>query len=175
MPEYERCAADAAALGQIGRAIFPQPTSIRVRLPRALADLAAAAWARDEDDEQNAAPREEAAEQTTARHQAERLALIGLSIDRAGGGMPAGDDVLVDLEASNTGCGFDAAGAPCFASLRTRRGSASRADCVPAGRERNSQLPPERPCVAGRHATLVPHRRVNDAHPRLLTHNRRCR
>jgi hypothetical protein len=109
MPEYERYAADAAVLGQIGRAVFPQPTSIRARLPRVLADLAAAAWARDEDDAENAAPREEVPEQTTARHQAGRLALIGLSIERAGGGMPAGDDVLVDLEAWNIGCAFDAA------------------------------------------------------------------
>jgi hypothetical protein len=107
--EHERYAADAAVLGQIGRATFPQPTRVRVRLPRALADLAVAAWARDEDDEQNAAPREETPGQTTARHRAGTLALIGLSIERAGGGIAAGDDVLIDLEAWNIGSAFDAA------------------------------------------------------------------
>jgi hypothetical protein len=107
-PEYERYAADAAVLAQIGQAIFPQPTSVRVRLPRVLADLAVAAWTRDEDGA-DAAAREETPEQTIARHRAGTLALIGLSIETAGGGLAAGDDVLIDLAAWYIGPAFDAA------------------------------------------------------------------
>jgi hypothetical protein len=84
--ERERYAADAAALAEIGRAIFPQPTRLRVRIPGALADLAVAAWAREEDDEGNLAPGEETPEQITARHRAGTLGLIGLSVQDAGAG-----------------------------------------------------------------------------------------
>jgi hypothetical protein len=108
-PEYQRYAADAAVLGQIGRAVFPQPTRVRVRLPRALADLAVAAWGRDEDSEESEPARKETSEQATARRRAGTLALIGLSIERARGGMAAGDDVLADLEAWYIGSAFDAA------------------------------------------------------------------
>jgi hypothetical protein len=107
--QYERYAADAAVLGQIGRAIFPQPTRVKVRLPRALADLAVAAWARDEADEDHASASEETPEQATARRRAGTLALIGLSIEQAGGGPPAGEDVLVGLDAWNVGSALDAA------------------------------------------------------------------
>jgi hypothetical protein len=108
-PEHERYAADAAVLGQIGQLIFPQPSRVIVRLPRTVADLAVAAWERDEDNDDNAAARKETSEQTTARHRAGTLALIGLSIKQAGGGTPAGDDVLVDLEAWYIGSALDAA------------------------------------------------------------------
>jgi hypothetical protein len=105
-PEYERYAADAAVLAEIGRAVFPQPTRLRVRLPRALADLAVAAWAREED---NVPPGEETPEQITARRRAGTLGLIGLNVESAGGGTPAGDDVLADLDAWEIGSAFDAA------------------------------------------------------------------
>ena len=96
-------------LAQIGVALFPQPTRVRVSLPRALADLAVAAWARDEDGEHATAYAGESAEQATARRRAGALALIGLEIETAGGGIRAGDDVLADLEAWHIGSAFDAA------------------------------------------------------------------
>lgn len=108
-PEHERYLADAAVLAQIGAALFPQPTRVRVCLPRALADLAVAAWARDEDGDHAAAPSQESAEQATARHRAGTLALIGLAIETASGGIPAGDNVLADLDAWHIGSALDAA------------------------------------------------------------------
>jgi hypothetical protein len=69
-PEYERYAVDAAVLAEIGRAIFPQPTRLRVPLPRPLADLAVAAWAREVNDEDKVPPSEETPEQITARRRA---------------------------------------------------------------------------------------------------------
>jgi hypothetical protein len=97
--EHERYSADVAVLAEIGRAIFPQPTRLRARLPGALAGLAVAAWAREDDGEDSLPPGEETPEQTAARHRAGTLGLIGLSVKDAGGGTPAGDDVLVDLDA----------------------------------------------------------------------------
>jgi hypothetical protein len=108
-PEYERYAADAAALARIGRAIFSQPTRVKVRIPRALADLALASWQRSEGDGGEAAIRDETPEQIAVRHRSATLALIGLSIESLGIRAPGRDDVLVDLEAWYIGSAFDAA------------------------------------------------------------------
>jgi hypothetical protein len=100
---HERHTEDAAVLAQIGRALFAQPTRVKVRLPRALADLAVAAWARDE----HATRPEDSAKQITARHRAGTLALIGRSVQHSG--TPDGADIVVDLDAWFIGSAFDAA------------------------------------------------------------------
>jgi hypothetical protein len=104
--EQERYAADAAVLARIGRALFSQPTGLEVRLPQELADLALAAWARDEDDGPLG---EESREQSIVRHRAGTLALIGLCIEHSAGGAVDGDNVLVDLDAWHIGSALEAA------------------------------------------------------------------
>jgi hypothetical protein len=101
---YPRWTVDADTLAQIGRAIFPQPTRVTVRLPAALADQALAAWNKDEDS-RPVPP--ETAEQKAVRHMAGTLALIGLSIQERG--VADGDEVLVELESWYIGGACEAA------------------------------------------------------------------
>jgi hypothetical protein len=91
---YETWARDSGVLAQIGLAVFSQPTRIAVRLPRALADEALAAWRRDDD---GVPIPPETADQRAVRLRAATLALIGLSIET--GGMWDENEVVVDLEA----------------------------------------------------------------------------
>ena len=65
---------------------------VEVRVPRALADKAVAAWERDEE----GSPDPEDSEQRLQRHRAGSLALIGLCI--VNDGRSDGDEVVVGLQ-----------------------------------------------------------------------------
>lgn len=90
-------------LAEIGTHLNPQVGRITVRLPRALAEAAVAAWNRDE-----LAPiGEESPAQYEAREAAADLALIGLALsDR---GVPDGDEVSVDLDVTQVAAALRAA------------------------------------------------------------------
>jgi hypothetical protein len=123
---YERYAEDAVVLGRIGAVLFPQDTTLSVRLPRDLADLALAAWNRGEPAETGPAPtgpartgppgtgppgtgtaRRETPDQRAARERAAYLALIGLCIENTA--QSAGDDITCDLDAWYIGGALQAA------------------------------------------------------------------
>ena len=95
MDRYERYTEDAQVLGRIGAVLFPQDTRLSVRLPQELADLAVAAWNRDEPLAAGTAD-EETLDQRTARERAAYLALIGLCIENTA--QPDGDDIICDLD-----------------------------------------------------------------------------
>jgi hypothetical protein len=101
---YEQYTHDAGLLGKIGAALFPQPTTLSVRLPKGLADLALAAWCR-EIDQGPLGP--ETAEQRTARYRAGTLALIGLCVENTG--RADGDEIICELDAWYIGAAFEAA------------------------------------------------------------------
>lgn len=104
MNSYTR---DAEVLSQIGQALFPQDTKLTVRLPRDLADLAVAAWLRDQTSP--AAPdTADAPERHVLRQRSAYLALIGLSV--ANTGRPDGDEVVCELDAWYVGGALEAAG-----------------------------------------------------------------
>jgi len=106
--DYEKYAQDAAILGEIGKVLFPQDTKLSVRLPRDLADLALAAWRRDELAAQGAArAAEETPEQEILRTRAAYLALIGLCIENTA--QPSGDEVSCELDAWYIGSALQAA------------------------------------------------------------------
>ena len=94
---------DAEVLSQIGQALFPQDTKLTVRLPRDLADLAVAAWLR----EQTGPAAPDTTERRLLRQRAAYLALIGLSI--ANTGRPDGDEVICELDAWYVGGALEAA------------------------------------------------------------------
>lgn len=100
MNSYTR---DAEVLSQIGQALFPQDTKLTVRLPRDLADLAVAAWLR----EQTGPAAPDTAERRLLRQRAAYLALIGLSV--ANTGRPDGDEVVCELDAWYIGGALEAA------------------------------------------------------------------
>jgi hypothetical protein len=102
---YEEWASDGEALAQIGRAILGQPTRVSVRLPRALAETALAAWQRDEEIQPTLPP--EAPEQRHIRYRTAALGLIGLAVESRG--VVAGDEVVVDIDAWQVGDAFKAA------------------------------------------------------------------
>jgi hypothetical protein len=84
---------DALVLGELGwLLVHGELPKVEVRLPRALAEKAVAAWERDDD---AAPPDPEDFEQRAQRHRAATLALIGLSI--VNGGRWDADDVVVEL------------------------------------------------------------------------------
>lgn len=95
---------DAHVLGEIGQVLahVALPT-VAVRLPRPLAELAAAAWQRDDRDAFDA----ESCEQRLDRHRAGTLALIGLAA--AERGRWDGDELVVDLHADLVALAVDAA------------------------------------------------------------------
>jgi hypothetical protein len=103
---YERYAQDALVLGRIGAVLFPQDTRLSVRLPKELADLALAAWNREDSDEPVLLDQETAA-QRAARDYAGYLALIGLCIENTA--QPDGDDIICDLDAWYIGGALQAA------------------------------------------------------------------
>jgi hypothetical protein len=100
---HEQDTRDAELLGRIGAALFPQPTTLRVRLPKELAGLALAAWHRDD----QGPPGPETAGQRAARYRAGSLALIGLCV--ADTGRADGDEIICDLDAWYIGAALDAA------------------------------------------------------------------
>jgi hypothetical protein len=101
---YQQWALDADLLAHIGRALFGQPTTIEVRLPRNLADQAVEQWQREgyEGDLPIETP-----EQRRARHHSGTLGLIGLSIEQ--NGRAEGDGVVVELDAWYVGDALEAA------------------------------------------------------------------
>ncbi|WP_435583425.1 hypothetical protein [Amycolatopsis thermoflava] len=92
---------DAEVLAAIGTAIGEH--RITVRLPRALAEAAVAAWQRDETGP--VAP--ETPEQWVLRDRAAELALIGLAVSERG--RPDGEFVVVDLDVAAAGAAVRAA------------------------------------------------------------------
>ena len=87
--QYRRDASVLAVLGS--RFAAMKLPDVEVRMPRALADTAVAAWERDDE----GAPDPEDLEQRTQRHRAASLALIGLSI--VNGGRSEDDEIIVGL------------------------------------------------------------------------------
>jgi hypothetical protein len=92
---YKRYAEDAVVLGQIGAVLFPQDTTLSVRLPRELADLALAAWNRDEPAPSGPSDRE-TVDERAVRERAAYLALIGLCVENTA--QSDGDDIICDLD-----------------------------------------------------------------------------
>ncbi|MFI2333842.1 hypothetical protein ACH474_10640 [Nocardia rhamnosiphila] len=90
--QYARYAADRQVLRAIGAHLGSEVGRVEVRIPRAMAESAMAAWNRDESDDMG----EESREQGALREDAAELALIGLAIDERG--VWNGDDVVVDLD-----------------------------------------------------------------------------
>ncbi|MFQ6227916.1 hypothetical protein [Nocardia sp. NPDC002869] len=90
--QYARYAADRQVLRTIGAHFDRQIGRVEVRIPRATAESAMAAWNRDESDDIG----EESREQGALRADAAELALIGLAISERG--VWNGDDVVVDLD-----------------------------------------------------------------------------
>ncbi len=86
---------DARSLGELGRLLVRlELPRLEVRLPRALAEQAVAAWERQEAE----GPLDpETFEQRVQRHRAAAFSLIGLSV--AERGRWEGDEVVVDLSA----------------------------------------------------------------------------
>ncbi|MDQ0381955.1 hypothetical protein [Amycolatopsis thermophila] len=101
--QYARYREDADVLAAIGAAVGEQAGRITVRLPRALADAAVAAWERDEIEPLPA----ETPEQRVLRDRAAELALIGLAVSERG--RREGDVVEVDLDAGAVGAAVRAA------------------------------------------------------------------
>ncbi|WP_318203798.1 hypothetical protein [Streptomyces sp. SCL15-4] len=104
--EYARYREDAEVLAAIGACVRAGAARIDVRLPRAVADAAVAAWRREETgalEEQ----REESREQYVLRDRAAELALIGAAI--AERGRPDGGDVVVALDVESAGAAARAA------------------------------------------------------------------
>ena len=84
---------EAEVLGEVGAALAALSLpEVEVRLPRALAELALAAWQREHDE---GPPAPETFEQRVLRHRAATLTLIGRSIES--GGRWSDDDVTVEL------------------------------------------------------------------------------
>lgn len=102
---YELWAEEAAVLGQIGRALFVQPTSVTVRLPEELGMKALRIWQREGVDGE--LPPSETPEQRTIRHRAGTLSLIGRAIEQRG--RKEGDGFVVDLDAWHVGNALEAA------------------------------------------------------------------
>jgi|SRR4051812_40826091 hypothetical protein len=90
-PEYEKYREDAAALFAVGRSLMSQVGRISVRIPIELANVAVAAWERDDEGEVG----DETIEQYQIRDKAGWLALIGLAVSERG--VTQGDEVVVDL------------------------------------------------------------------------------
>lgn len=102
--DYRVWAEDAQTLAEIGRHLFLQPTRISVRLPRALAERAVAAWQRNED---TGALAPETAKERETRHRAGTLSLIGVSIEERA--VAQGDEVVVEVDAWYIGEALEAA------------------------------------------------------------------
>lgn len=98
-----RYRSDEAVLAAIGREFQGQGTVVEVRIPKALADQAIAAWERDETE---TVPRETLAE-CQVRHRSGALALIGLAIQERG--RVVGDTVVIELDSWQIGDALNAA------------------------------------------------------------------
>jgi len=79
--QYRTWEKDSEVLGQIGRALCPQPTTIEVRLPIALAMEASRAW--DRDDGADDLPPETSEQRATRHRQASSASSVSPSRARA--------------------------------------------------------------------------------------------
>jgi hypothetical protein len=96
---------DAATLARIGVALSAADLPrVEVRIPTELADAAVAAWQHDDEDG-DLGP--ETVEQRQSRHRAAALALIGLSIETSS--RVENDHIVVELNAGLIGSAIDAA------------------------------------------------------------------
>ncbi len=95
--QYVRYREDSKVLAEIGGHVDAQVGRVTVRLPRAVAEAAVAAWERDELGDLD----EETHEQYELRGQAGDLALIGLEISESG--RWEGEEVVVDLHIAFAG------------------------------------------------------------------------
>ncbi|MGK5529673.1 hypothetical protein [Streptomyces sp. URMC 129] len=91
--QYVRYRQDRTVLAAVGTHLDPQISRISVRLPRSMAELAVAAWEREE----LAGVGEESREEYELRDHAAELGLIGLAISSRG--VWDADEVVVDLDA----------------------------------------------------------------------------
>ncbi len=98
-----RYRSDEVVLAAIGREFQGQMTVVEVRIPKALADQAIAAWERDKT---GTVPNETFAERQV-RHRSGALALIGLAIQERG--HVDGDTVLIELDSWQIGDALNAA------------------------------------------------------------------
>ncbi|MFF4173139.1 hypothetical protein [Streptomyces sp. NPDC001744] len=101
--QYVRYREDSRVLAAIGKHVDAQVGRVTVRLPRAVAEAAVAAWERDESGDVG----EETHEQYELRSRAGDLALIGLEISERG--RPEGEEVVVDLHVHSAGAAWLAA------------------------------------------------------------------
>jgi hypothetical protein len=93
MDHYAVWEQDARALAKIGSALEGRDSPrVEVRLPAGLADVAVAAWEREDG---QVSLTQETSAQREIRHYAAVLALIGLSIEQVG--RKDGDDIVVEL------------------------------------------------------------------------------
>lgn len=90
--QYVRYQQDRAVLAAIGARLDSQVGRISVRLPWPVAELAVAAWSREELSEIG----EESRDEFELRVDAAELALIGLAVSTRG--VRDGEDVVVDLD-----------------------------------------------------------------------------
>jgi glucose-6-phosphate dehydrogenase assembly protein OpcA len=95
--QYARYREDARVLAAIGAHVDAQVGRVTVRLPRAVAQAALAAWERDETGERGA----ETHERHALRDQAAELALIGLAISQRG--RWEGEELVIDLDVASAG------------------------------------------------------------------------
>ncbi|OXM55750.1 hypothetical protein [Amycolatopsis alba] len=95
--QYGRYREDSKVLAAIGACVDTQVTRLTVRLPKALAEAAVAAWDRDELGDIG----EETHEQYALRDRAGDLALIGLAISERGRWEK--DEAVVDLDVTCVG------------------------------------------------------------------------
>ncbi|WP_035858100.1 hypothetical protein [Kitasatospora cheerisanensis] len=95
--QYVRYREDSKVLAAIGVCVDAQVAPITVRLPKALAEAAVAAWDREE----LGGLGEETHEQYALRDRAAELAFIGLAISRHG--RWEGDEVVVELDVASVG------------------------------------------------------------------------
>ena len=102
--EFSLWERDAALLPEIGRLISDQSTSLKIRLPRKLADQVVATWQRSED--QVELPSENP-DQSAIRHRAASVALIGQAIEETG--VAEGEDVVFTVDAWFVGDALSAA------------------------------------------------------------------
>ncbi|MFB9388672.1 hypothetical protein ACFPM3_22810 [Streptomyces coeruleoprunus] len=108
--QYVRYRDDSKVLAAIGRCVEAQADRVTVRLPRALAEAAVAAWERDEatgPDGGGEDGADETREQYAERDRAAELALIGLAITERG--RRQADEVIVELDVATAGAAVRAA------------------------------------------------------------------
>ncbi|MFI5685407.1 hypothetical protein [Streptomyces sp. NPDC051636] len=100
--QYVRYREDSKVLAAIGAHVDAQVGRVTVRLPRAVAEAAVAAWDRDE----LGGLGDETHEQYALRDQAAELALIGLAISQRG--RWEDEELVIDLDVASVGAALRA-------------------------------------------------------------------